>query len=182
MNILDIIAIIPILWGAFKGFKNGLITEGGTIIGLVLGIWAAMHLSENLTKYIQEYTSISPEYQQIAAFAGTFIIVLIFCFIITRILIRFCKAINILWLDKILGIAFGMSKYIIILAFIFFLVNMLIKSYATKPFKTVEESVLFKPLANAAESCIDGNITIPKIETQTIDIFDSVKKDKGDEN
>ena len=59
---------------------------------------------------------------------------------------------------------------------------MLIKSYATKPFKTVEESVLFKPLANAAESCIDGNITIPKIETQTIDIFDSVKKDKGDEN
>ena len=102
MNILDIIAIIPILWGAFKGFKNGLITEGGTIIGLVLGIWAAMHLSENLTKYIQEYTSISPEYQQIAAFAGTFIIVLIFCFIITRILIRFCKSINILWLDKIL--------------------------------------------------------------------------------
>ena len=182
MNILDIITVIPILWGAFKGFKNGLLTEGGTIIGLVLGIWAAMHLSNNFTKYVQEYTSISPEYQQIAAFAITFVVVLIVCSIITRILLRYCKAINILWLDKVLGIAFGMSKYIIILAFIFFLINTVIKSYATKPIETVEKSVLFKPLANAAESCLDGNITIPKIETQTIDIFDSVKKDKGDEN
>lgn len=182
MNILDIIAIIPILWGAFKGFKNGLLTEGGTMIGLILGIWAAVHLSENFTKYIQEYTSISPDYQQIAAFAGTFLLALIACFIITRILLRFCKAINILWLDKVLGIAFGMSKYIIILAFIFFLINTLVKSYATKPVKTIEESILFIPLADVAESCIDGKITVPKIEKQSIDIFDSIKKGNGDEN
>ena len=164
MNFLDIIVIIPVLWGAFKGFKNGLISEGGTIVALILGIWASVSFSSTLAHYIQEYTSVSPEYQQIAAFAVTFILVLIACFIITKIILRFCKAINILWLDKLLGIIFGMSKYLIILAFLFYLANTLIKTYARKPIEVVETSVLFKPLAETAESVISGKITVPQVQ------------------
>lgn len=173
MNFIDIIVIIPVLWGAFKGFKNGLITEGGTIVALILGIWASINLSENLASYIQEYTSISPQYQQITAFACTFILVIVACFLITKIILRFCKAINLLWLDKLLGIIFGMSKYLIILAFLFYLANTLIKSYATKPIEVVETSVLFKPMAETAESFVAGKIAVP--EVQKPDFFDPFK-------
>lgn len=164
MNFLDIIVIIPVLWGAFKGFKNGLITEGGTMVALILGIWASISFSGTFAKYIQEYTSIAPEYQQIAAFACTFILVLIACFIVTKVILRFCKAINILWLDKLLGIVFGMSKYLIILAFLFYLANTLIKTYARKPIEVVETSILFKPMAETAESFISGKIEVPEVK------------------
>lgn len=173
MNFLDIIVIIPVLWGAFKGFKNGLISEGGTIVALVLGIWASIKFSGVIAQYLQEYTSIEPAYQQIAGFAFTFIFVLIACFIITKVILRFCKAIHILWLDKLLGIVFGMSKYLIILAFIFYLANTVVQTYARKPIAVIEESVLFKPLAETAESFIAGNIDVPQI--QKPDIFDPFK-------
>lgn len=168
MNFLDIIVIIPVLWGAFKGFKNGLISEGGTIVALILGIWASVNFSEFMTKYIQEYTSISPDYQQITAFGCVFVLVIVLCFIITKIILRFCKAINILWLDKLLGIVFGMSKYLIILSFLFYLTNTLIKSYATKPIETIETSVFFKPMAETAESIVAGQINTPQIDKTTI--------------
>lgn len=174
MNFLDIIVIIPVLWGAFKGFKNGLISEGGTIVALVLGIWASLHFSDSVAGLVAEYTSVSPQYQQVVAFGVVFIFVLIACFIVTRVILRFCKAIKILWLDKLLGIVFGMSKYLIILAFIFYLANTLIQSYATKPIETVETSVFFKPLAETAESVVSGKIQTPHIDKN--DIFDVIKK------
>ncbi|MCQ2960448.1 MAG: CvpA family protein [Bacteroidales bacterium] len=173
MNFLDIIVIIPVLWGAFKGFKNGLISEGGTIVALILGIWASLTFSESIALKIQEYTSIEPAYQQITAFGCIFLFVIIACFIITRVILRFCKAINILWLDKLLGITFGMSKYLIILSFLFYLGNTMIKNYATKPIELVENSVLFKPMAEIAESFIAGKIEVPQIEKPSF--FDPLK-------
>lgn len=164
MNFLDVIVIIPVLWGAFKGFKNGLISEVGTIVALILGIWAAVNLSDYLATYIQEYTSISTGYQQIAAFAATFILVIVACFCVTKIIVRFFKAIKILWLDKLCGIVFGMSKYLIVIAFLFYLANSLIESYATKPIEVVETSVLFKPMAKTAESFVSGKIKVPHVE------------------
>ncbi len=164
MNFLDVIVLIPVLWGAFKGFKNGLISEVGTIAALILGIWAAINLSGTLSEYIQEYTSIAPEYQQITAFATTFVIVVVACFCITKIIVHFFKTIKILWLDKLCGIVFGMSKYLIVIAFLFYLANSLIESYATKPIEVVETSVLFKPMAKTAESFVSGKIKVPHIE------------------
>ncbi|MBP5583876.1 MAG: CvpA family protein [Bacteroidales bacterium] len=179
MNFLDIIVIIPVLWGAFKGFKNGLISEGGTIVALVLGIWASLRFSESIAKYVADYTSVSSEYQQIVAFAVIFVFVLIACFIITRVILRFCKAIKILWLDKLLGVMFGMSKYLVILAFIFYLANTLIKSYATKPIEVVETSLLFKPLAETAETVVSGQLPTPHIDT--MNVLDTVKKVRNED-
>lgn len=179
MNFLDIIVIIPVIWGAFKGFKNGLISEAGSIASLILGIWAALTLSDTLAPYVEKYSSVSEGYQQITAFAVTFVLVLILCYIITRVIISFCKAIKILWLDKLLGVIFGMSKYLIILSFIFYLANTLIKSYATKPIEVVETSLLFKPMAETAESFAAGKITIPTIERPSF--FDPIKQNNDED-
>lgn len=179
MNFLDIIVLIPVLWGAFKGFKNGLISEAGSIASLILGIWAALTLSDKIAPFVAKFTAISEGYQQITAFAITFVLVLILCYIITRIIIGFCKAINILWLDKLLGVLFGMSKYLIILSFIFYLTNTLVKSYATKPVEVIENSVLFKPMAETAESFASGSITIPTIEKPSF--FDPFKQNNDED-
>jgi len=164
MNFLDILVIIPALWGAFKGFKNGLISEGSSIAALILGIWAAVSCSDVLGSYIQEYTSISPQYQQITAFAGTFILVIIACYVVTRVILAFAKVIKIAWLDKVLGIIFGMSKFLIVIAILFFLANSLIERYAKKPIEIIETSIFFKPLAHCAEYVIGGEFHIPHIE------------------
>lgn len=180
MNFLDVIVIIPVLWGAFKGLKNGLISEVSSIIALILGIWAAINCSDFVAGYLKEYTSISEENQQIVAFAVTFIIVLLLCYLLSRILIKVCKSIKILWLDKLMGIMFGMSKYIIVIAFLFFVANSLIKSYATKPIEVCENSLFFKPMAETAESFVGGKISVP--ERKIPDLFEPFKHTDDEDN
>lgn len=179
MNFLDIIVIIPLIWGAFKGFKNGLISEGGTIVALVLGIWAAVSFSDALTPFIEEYTSVAPEHQKIVAFAGTFILVLIACYFVTRIILKFFQAIKLAWLDKLMGVLFGATKYLVVISMIFFLVNSLIKTYSTKPIEVVETSIFFKPLAEGAEAIIGGKLNVPQIEKPTI--FEPLKQQNDED-
>ena len=45
MNYLDIIIIIPLIWGAYKGFRKGFIIEIASLIALILGIWGGINFS-----------------------------------------------------------------------------------------------------------------------------------------
>ncbi len=164
MNYLDFAIIIPVLWGMFKGFKNGLISEMGAVISLILGIWLAFKFSIQAGEFIASKTSITPQYQEVVAFSLIFLIVVVLCFLVTRLLKNFFKAISLAWLDKLLGIVFGAGKWVIIIAFAFFFVQTLIARYYTEPVELLETSLFFKPLANAAQSVIDGTVQLPTME------------------
>ncbi|MFW5851884.1 MAG: CvpA family protein [Bacteroidota bacterium] len=163
INIIDIIVLIPFLWGAFKGFKNGFISEGGTVAALILGIWAAVRFSEQGGAIIQEYFSVSVQYKEIIAFASIFLIVVIISFFITKLLHNLFKAISLEWLNKLLGVVFGAGKYLIILAFLFFLIETMTIKYYAEPIAVLDESLFFKPMAEFAEMLLEGNITLPDI-------------------
>ncbi len=45
MNFLDILALVALGWGAYKGFKNGVLIEIAGLIGLLIGFWAGMRLA-----------------------------------------------------------------------------------------------------------------------------------------
>jgi membrane protein required for colicin V production len=164
MNYLDFAIVVPVLWGAFKGFKNGLISEVGAVASLLAGIWLATIFSVRGGELIAAHTSITPQYQQIAAFALIFFVVVVLCFIITNLLKRFFDAIRLTWLDKLAGIVFGIGKWLIIIAFVFFFAQTLIARYYAEPVEMIETSMFFKPLAGAAQSLIDGTVQLPTAE------------------
>ncbi|HPM13507.1 MAG TPA: CvpA family protein [Bacteroidales bacterium] len=161
MNYIDYILLVPILWGGFRGFKNGLISEGGTVLALVLGIWISIRFSNSFGEYISQYFTLSEQYREVVAFTILFIGVIIICFLITRLLVRFFKAIKLQWLDTLLGILFGALKYVIVLAFVCFVIHTLTIRYASKPIESTQQSLLFKPLAHSAESLLEGSIVLP---------------------
>jgi len=169
VNVLDVLVVIPILWGGFKGFKNGMISEGGTLLALILGIWASVSFSDSFGSYVEEYLSISNEYKEIVAFGTIFILVVIVSFMITSQFRKFFKAVSLEWLDKLLGIGFGAAKFLVIVAFIFFLINTLVDRYSSKEVKLLEESLFFKPLSASAKAILDGNIAIPEYNVPFVD-------------
>ncbi|MDR0940594.1 MAG: CvpA family protein [Bacteroidales bacterium] len=164
MNYLDFIVVIPVLWGMFKGFKNGLISEVGAVVSLIAGIWLAIKFSAQVGEFIASKTSITPQYQGIVAFALIFFVVVVLCFIITHILKSLFKAIRLAWLDKLLGTVFGAAKWVIIIAFIFFFSNTLIVRYYNEPIEVLETSLFFKPLATAAHNLLENGIQLPDSE------------------
>ena len=46
MNFLDILILIPILYGAYKGFKHGFVIELFTLLAILVGIYVGIHFSE----------------------------------------------------------------------------------------------------------------------------------------
>ena len=68
-NFIDVFVLIPLLWGAFKGFRNGLISEGGTVLAIIIGIWASVKFASTGGIYVAKYLSIGPHYQEIVAFS-----------------------------------------------------------------------------------------------------------------
>ena len=166
MNYLDFAILIPVLWGMYRGFKNGFVGEIGALVALILGIWLASMFSAQGADFLAKHTELTPQYQEITAFALIFFIVVILCFVITKLLQRFFDALHLTWLDKTLGIVLGAAKWLIITAFLFFFVQTLVARYYQEPVGVFEKSRFFKPLAGAAHSALENNVKLPSTGLQ----------------
>ena len=50
MNYIDIVILLFLLYGAFRGFSKGLIIEVATLAGLILGVFIAPYATALLPK------------------------------------------------------------------------------------------------------------------------------------
>ena len=72
---LDIILSIPLLWGAVRGIRRGLILEVTGLVALFLGAYAALFGSDVAAGWLDAQFAIGKSYLGILAFAVTFITV-----------------------------------------------------------------------------------------------------------
>ena len=75
MNYLDILLLIPILFGAWKGFKKGLIIELFTLLALLVGIYAAIHFSDYAVNVLENDFDYTGKYSPVISFVLTFLAV-----------------------------------------------------------------------------------------------------------
>jgi len=77
MNFIDIILGILLLWGLIKGIGKGLFGSVASLLALVVGIYVAVHFSKFIAGAIELYVDWPINLVNIAAFAVTFIIVVL---------------------------------------------------------------------------------------------------------
>ena len=146
-NFFDYFSIAIILFFVFKGYKNGIIVEIATGIGIFAGLIIAKtfysDLSNNINFLIEEKIS-----REIFSFLSLFISSIILANILGRILKRFIGFIFLGQLDKFLGACFGLLKSILILKIIILLIS-----------NVPLENQLIN---NAKNSYIEKNINIDK--------------------
>ena len=63
MNYIDIILGLLLIFSAIGGFKNGLIAEIASLAALILGIWGAIHFSDNTTELLIKYFDLKSDHQ-----------------------------------------------------------------------------------------------------------------------
>ncbi len=154
MSGIDIIIIIPIAWGAIKGFKKGIITEIAQIFALILGFMLGAKYSHKLFNQLLEITSLSEQSVKILAFVIVFAIVAISVMLTAYLVTLLVKAIALGWLNKTIGMLLGIFKYALIIGVILFTVIRIdSKEQFIKP-ETKESSILINPLCYLAEHTI----------------------------
>ena len=156
MNYFDIIIIIPLLWGAFKGFKKGLIIEIASLVALFLGVWGGVKFSSISAEYLSEMFDISEKIMPLISFAITFILIVIAVFTLAKLLQKFIKMVALGLVNKITGAIFGLLKFALIISVILNLVNNVNAEVNFIEPEMKNSSLLYEPVSKIALVLIPG--------------------------
>ena len=148
MNYLDIIIVIPLIWGAYKGFRKGFVIEIASLVALVLGVWGGINFSSYSAEYLGKAFNISPEIMPLLSFVVTFIAIVILVFFIAKMLERVVKMVALGIVNRIAGMVFGMMKFGIIISVILNLVNTIDAEVSFIENDMKSKSLLFQPLSD----------------------------------
>ena len=141
MNILDIILAIPLCYFIYKGWKRGLIFELATLVGVIVGCWAAIHFSA----WVADYLNLQGDGTLLIAFFITFISVVVGSYFLGKAIEGFFKMVKANALNKILGALLGMAKCLCVLSILLNFVLLVDYNHIIITPKIQEESRLYKP-------------------------------------
>ncbi|SDK67461.1 membrane protein required for colicin V production [Catalinimonas alkaloidigena] len=115
MEPLDIILLVPLTWGAYRGFQAGLIVEVVSTLGALVGLVVAFALMDWGTALLAPYAE---KIAFLAPFAAFIIIFLVVFWGLNRLalLLRDVIRLTLLgWLDRIAGALVGILKSLLTL-------------------------------------------------------------------
>ena len=151
MNYIDIIILLFLLFGAYRGFSKGLIIEIATLVGLVLGVWLAISYSSYTEGILRDFLNISSRYISYIALAITFIVVAVAVYIIGKLLTKLIDIISLGLVNKLLGTILGVAKYLVIVCVLLLIADALNEKFQFLSEETRQKSLLFYPFLNFAQ-------------------------------
>ena len=160
MNYIDIVLVVPLLWGIFKGFKKGLIIELVSLIALVLGVWGSVHFSDFAAQLLSEH--IQEKYLSLTAFMLTFIAIVVLIYFLGKLLEKVINIIQLKFVNKLLGACFGLLKFGLIISVLLFIIERYNKKFDFIPSNFLSSSILYKPMSELPCQII------PAIENSTL--------------
>ena len=150
MNTFDIIIAALLLFGFVRGLMKGLFVEIASLVALVGGVYGAIHFSYFVSGYLKDHVSWDEKYITLAAFAGTFLVIIITIALLGKLFTKIADFASLGIVNKILGGVFGALKIGLILSVVFIFFN---KMNNTIPFvqqETLKASILYYPVKKIA--------------------------------
>ena len=152
MNILDIILAAPLVVFIVLGWKRGLVREVATLAGVLLGIWAAVHLSQ----LVAELLGLEGESAVLIAFLVCFVGALVLTWLLGRLVEGLLKATKLSVVNHLAGALLGTLKALCILAVLLNSVVMLDHEQKLLKPELKEESMLYKPVYSTGNRLMES--------------------------
>lgn len=147
-NIIDIIALVAVGYGVFKGFRNGVVYEVAGLLGLIVGVWAGMRLAFIFADWYRENTTLPENWIPLIGFLTAFLIGMGVVVLAGRLITKLVKTIQLNMVNRAAGGAFGGLKWALIL-------GSLLTMFGTAKFfsdETKEESKAYPILKTYTET------------------------------
>ena len=178
MNTLDIILLIPLVFGIVKGLMRGFVIEIASLLALIAGVYGAIHFSFFAEGLIKENANLDGNTLAIAAFATTFIAIVLVIHLGARVLQKVLSMAALGIVNRIAGGVFGFLKWGIIVSFSLVFINGLgggSLELISKESKS--KSVLYYPLSQfgptilplITESSWYKDLKLDKVSTDVLD-------------
>lgn len=123
MNMMDIIFGIILILGTIQGLRKGLFVELASLIGLIAGVYGAIHFSYFVGDWLSEKTSWGEQTIKLTAFALTFVIIIIVVSLAGKLLTKIADFAMLGVINKIAGAVFSILKYSFLLSVVLMFVD-----------------------------------------------------------
>jgi len=147
MSWFDAVLGIPLLYAAYRGFRDGVIIQLGGILALILGIFLAFKFGEPLG----EALGIGETFARIVGFIIIILAVLLCLAIVGRAVRGLFRFAGLGLLDQIGGLLLSVVKMGIILCILLMAFEALNRQKRWVSEEVAEKSVLYKPVRDVAD-------------------------------
>ncbi|GGK14139.1 hypothetical protein GCM10007962_05510 [Yeosuana aromativorans] len=146
MSILDIALLVLLILGLVRGFSRGFFVEIASVVALIAGVYGAFHFSNFAATFLNERVDWNENTVNIAAFAITFIIIVLVIALAGKALTKIADFAMLGLLNKLLGALFGGLKVALILSVILIVLDKMHANVLFVKDADKESSVLYKPI------------------------------------
>jgi len=146
MNFLDIVIGLLLIWGFYKGIKNGLFVEIASLVAIVAAIYGAIHFSYIAGDYLSKNLEWTDRYINLTAFIITFIVIIVVVSLAGKLLTKMANFAMLGMLNKIAGGIFGALKIAIILGALLVFFHKANSSFHFFTEENLNETILYQPV------------------------------------
>ena len=169
MNVFDIVITVFLLFGFVRGLMKGLFIEVASLVALIGGVWGSIHFSYFIGDFLEESVSWSEKQISLAAFAITFILIILVVSLLGKFLTKLADLAALGMVNKALGGVFGLVKIGLVLSIIFIFFDRMNATISFVDEETLEESILYKPVKSIAPSIFPSIIKEDGVDEDVID-------------
>ena len=176
MNIFDIVITVFLLFGFVRGIMKGLFIEVASLVALIGGVWGSIHFSYFIGDFLKESVSWSEKQISLAAFAITFILIIVVVSLLGKFLTKLADLAALGLINKAFGGVFGLVKIGLVLSIVFIFFDRMNSTISFIDKDTLEESILYKPVKSIAPTIFPSIIKEDGVDEDIInDIIKEVE-------
>lgn len=152
MNLLDLILLAIILFSAVQGYRNGLVRELFSLLGILVALWVMTHYLDPMTESLSLALSASEGILQVLAasmlFLSVYLLALLFALMIQKLL----ETIHLNVINRLAGLMFGVIKAkLLLMAFL-----LLLGVIGFPGDETIQHSILYPLLTDSIPTLIEA--------------------------
>ncbi len=143
MNTVDIVLLIPVLFGFVRGLWSGLIQELAGIVGIGVGLILGYLFKEDVVAALQSEFELSNQSSNIVAFVLLFIGGFLAVMLLAKLLTKGTSAAGLGMLNRVLGGLFAALKYAVFTSIILAFFNQINESVVLVEKQKLTESTMY---------------------------------------
>ncbi len=150
LNYFDVMAMILLLWSAYRGITKGFLIMAASLAALVLGVWGAIRFSDLTATLLIENFDMQGRYTALVAFGLTFIGIVIAVHLLARAMDKLVKAVALGFVNRLAGLAFAVLRTAFLISIVLVILNSIDRRAPFIPEQHKENSLLYRPLSRLA--------------------------------
>jgi len=151
MNIiLDVILLLCLGWGAYKGFRKGFIIQSFVILALALAIWGGFAFAGMLEPLMEKYLQMNELACSVVSFIVIFVLVMILVYASGYLVTKVTDAVALGMINRLAGAAFGVLVNALVLSVLILLFNRVNDKKQFIGPETLGKTYLYKPIGKVA--------------------------------